>query len=116
MERIIVADEDAVLRRIPNKPSHIKSDGTLSSANFIGPDTSVNIERLTTIADTMHGYESCGLVRPFTHTIREHGEDVIHDPTADNFAHAIIPGKRTISVARKLALQSEIILLPNLTS
>ncbi len=116
MEKVFVADEDAVLRRFPNRPSHIKSDGTLSSANFIGPDTSVNLERLTTIAETMYGYESFGLVRLLTRHVRDLGEDVVHDPTEENFAHAVIPGKRTISIARKLALQSEILLLPNLTS
>jgi len=66
MEKIFVGADDTVLRRIPNRPSHIKSNGTLSSANFIGPDTSVNIERLTTIEETLAGHAKFGLVRLLT--------------------------------------------------
>jgi hypothetical protein len=112
MEKIIVRDEDTVLRRIPNKPSHIKMDGTLSSANFIGPDTSVNIERLTTIEQTLAGYEKFGLVRLITENIRKFGEDVLHDPIEGNYAHAIIPGKRSVSIARKLAQIAGIVVMP----
>jgi hypothetical protein len=114
MKKILVRDDDSVLRRIPNKPSHIKNDGTISSANFIGPDTSVNIERLTTIEKTMASYEKFGLVRLLTAHIRELGEDVIHDPVEGNYAHAIIPGKRSIGVARKLATLANIVIMPTL--
>lgn len=114
MEKIIVKDEDTVLRRIPNKPSHIKNDGTLSSANFIGPDTSVNIERLTTIEQTLASYENFGLAQLITGNIRKLGEDVLHDPIEGNDAHAIIPGKRSTSVARKLAQSASIVVMPSL--
>ena len=114
MEKIVVRDEDTVLRRIPNKPSHVKSDGSLSSANFIGPDTSVNIERLTTIEETMAGFEKFGVARLLTRQIRGIGEDVMHDPIEGNDAHAIIPGKRTISIARSPAGLSTMIIPPAL--
>ncbi len=113
MEKIIVRNEDTVFRRIPNKPSHIKNDGTLSSANFIGPNTSVNIERLTTIEQTLAGYENFGLVRIMTGNIRELGEEVLHDPIEGNYSHAIIPGQRSASVARKLAQIASIVITPS---
>jgi len=114
MEKIIVKDDDTVLRRIPNKSSHINKDGTLSSANFIGPDTSVNIERLTTIEETLAGYESFGLVRLSTGSIRALGADVVHDPLDNNYSHAIIPGKRSAHVARKFATTATIVIMPEL--
>jgi hypothetical protein len=116
MEKIIVKDDDAVLRRIPNKPSHFKKDGTLSSANFVGPNTSVNIERLTTIEETLVGYKNFGLVRLLTGFIRELGADVVHDPIENNYSHAIIPGKRSAHVARKLANMATMVIVPNLDS
>jgi hypothetical protein len=114
MEKIILTDNDTVLRRIPNKSSHIKKDGALLSANFIGPNTSVNIERLTTIEETLVGYENFGLVRVLTGSIRELGADVVHDPIENNYSHAVIPGKRSVSVARKLANIATMIIKPNL--
>src|SRR5574341_417986 len=114
MEKIIVANEDTVFRRTPNRPSHMKNDGTISSANFIGPNTSVNIERLTTVEQTFAGYENFGLVRLITGNIRKLGEDVLHDPIERNYAHAIIPGKRSASVARKLAQIANIVIIPSL--
>jgi hypothetical protein len=116
MEKIFVNDDDTVLRRIPNKPSHVKNDGTLSSANFIGPNTSINIERLTTFEKTLSGYENFGLARLTTGQIRELGEDVIHQPVEGNSDHAIIPGKRSIRTARKLARMANIVVMPKMGS
>jgi len=53
----------------------------------MGLNTSVNIERLTKIELTMTGYEGFGLVRLLTRSIRQLGEDVVHDPIESNYAH-----------------------------
>jgi hypothetical protein len=45
MGKIVLEDDDAVLRRIPNKPSYIKDKGKISSGNFTGANRSVYIER-----------------------------------------------------------------------
>jgi hypothetical protein len=91
MEKIDLEDDDAVLRRIPNKPSYIKENGKISSGNFTGANRSVYIERLTTIEAVMANHEDFGLARLTVKQITDCGCEVVHDPKPGDYAHAIIP-------------------------
>ncbi len=115
MEKIDLEDDDAVLRRIPNKPSYIKDNGEISSGNFTGANRSVYIERLTTIEAVMANHEDYGLARLTVKQIRDCGCEIVHDPKPGDYAHAIIP-KTTPSSARKLALAAEIIRIPKMNT
>ncbi len=111
MEKIILNDDDIVLRRIPNKPSYVKDNDKISSGNFTGPNRSVYIERLTTIEAVMTNHENYGLARLTVKQIRDCGCEIIHDPKPGDYAHAIIP-KTTPSSARQLASIAELIRMP----
>ncbi len=109
----IITAKDTLIRKIPRVPSHIKisiENGKevkrITSANFKtkkGEDgLSVQIEKLVESTDTV--------VNQTTHTAAfflakvpmDLGKECKHDPTATEYAHALIVGD-TRSIAKKIA-------------
>jgi len=113
MEKLTLADDDTVLRRIPNQPSYVKDNDKISSGNFTGSNRSVYIERLTTFETVMTNHENYGLARLTVKQIRDCGCEVIHEPKPDDYARAIIP-KTTPRSARQLAQIAELIHKPKM--
>jgi hypothetical protein len=103
-----IKDEDELYRRI--HPHQIKH-GKISSAAFKQktPDLSVSIARLTTPEKVLHGYPRHGLGSLVAVVFRKENLEVYHAPVACNYAHAIVYGKITDSMARRIADSSMLI-------
>lgn len=91
-------------------PNFIKDDGRPASSAFSlkrGEDgLSVDLERLTRYARSIQNrnrYRLFVLKAGFT---TELGLENIHDPQEDNYAHSLIKGQITRSIARKLAAEA----------
>ncbi|MHA1253661.1 MAG: hypothetical protein ACTSRP_27085 [Candidatus Helarchaeota archaeon] len=105
-----IKDNDYLYRRI--HPKNWK--GRLSSAAFKSgnPPLSVDLARLTNPEEILSKYPEYGLAKISVRFIRELGLSVKHDPIEGNFAHSLIIGKITNSIARKIARTAEIISEP----
>lgn len=108
---ISIQDEDILHRRIHETFS--KSDGSISSQAFKDPEMSVDVAKLTTTEATLKDHSSCGLVALETKGARDLNQEVIHEPLTINGAHALVKGKKTKAIARKLAkLSSWVVNIP----
>jgi len=104
-----IEDEDELYRRI--HPDWIKSCGKISSAAFKQktPDLSVNIARLTTPEKTLYGYPRHGLGSLPAGTFRIEKLEIYHVPVSCNYAHAIVYGKITDAMAKRVADSAKLI-------
>jgi hypothetical protein len=106
---VIISDEDRLLRRIQfTNPDFIKPDGTPASSSFSlkrnEDGLSVDLEKLTSheiAIKSREKYRLFVLDASFTSSLGLLNE---HNPKPDNYAHALIKGNITRSIARKLAM------------
>jgi hypothetical protein len=98
-----VEDSEPLLRRI--QPLHYREGQPPSSAAFKNPELSVDREHMLAAAkDACANYPGNGLARiPTAKIPRDLGLEVAKDPLTNNLAHALVRGKKTDSVAKKLA-------------
>ena len=103
-----IQDDDELYRRI--HPDQIKH-GKISSAAFKQktPDLSVSISRLTTPEKVLHGYPRHGLASLVAAIFRKENLEVYHAPAPCNYAHAIVYGKITESMAKRIADSAKLI-------
>lgn len=104
-----IRDDDRALRRVHPKWVVRESDGTvrLSSAAFRDDEMSINLKSLMSKAgrppeDTLTGYPDFGLAEIVVADIRSLKLGVVAAPTQEEPAHAIVTGRKTQSVCRKL--------------
>lgn len=107
--RVQIIDDDRLLRRILDKPPEflIKPDGTPSSSNFTlrkgEAGLSVDIEGLTTHEKAIQDPKKFRLYFLKPPETRSLGLVNVHDPIEGNYAHTLIKGDISKSIARKLA-------------
>lgn len=103
-----IKDEDELYRRI--HPDQIKC-GKISSAAFKQktPDLSLSIARLTTPGKVLQGYPRHGLGGLIAGIFRKEKLEVFHAPVPCNYAHAIVYGKITDSMAKRIANAAKLI-------
>jgi len=85
------------------------------SAAFRDERMSVEILSLTTIEDSYKRGKKQGknaVVSIKAQLVLEKGLEVCHDPIEDNYAHALVLGKKTKSISRFLAENSEVEIYP----
>ncbi|MCF8257914.1 MAG: hypothetical protein K9J06_10180 [Flavobacteriales bacterium] len=116
--QVQIPDDDRLLRRVQFlHPDHIKEDGTPSSLAFSlrkGENgLSVDIERLTTYAQSIQDRKRFRLYALNVRTVRTIGLDCQRDPLEENPAHALILSPISRGNARKLAQASERIAYPD---
>ena len=116
-ERVAINDEDRLLRRVIfTDPRYVKPDGSVSSFAFTlrkdEDGLSVDIERLTTYEKAIQDRTKYRLYALVAEVPRNLGLECIHDPVAGNHAHALITGKLTKSISRKLARAVEKVAYP----
>lgn len=91
-----VKDEDRLLRRAPLDPSYIRDDMTVTSFAFklrkSEEGLSVDIERLTTYADSIVSARKYRLFAVSVYDVRDISLDCVHKPIDGNYAHAEIVG------------------------
>ena len=106
-----IKDEDELYRRI--HPTHV-INGKISSAAFKQrePDLSVDIARLTTPERALLNYPNHGLVSLVTVFFRNLNLEVYHAPIPCNYAHAIVYGKITPSIAKMIAMAAKLVRRP----
>jgi hypothetical protein len=99
-----VADDEILHRRV--HPTFVKPDGSVSSQAFRDSGMSVDRAKYSTVEETLRGYEDCGLAALLTSFAREVGQEVADDRAPLNLAHALVMGKKTKSIAKRLAQAS----------
>lgn len=115
MEIVTIGNDDFLLRRYPiGHPSYVRDDGSVSSYayNPSPRDTdglSVNLEKLTTLKDTVQDSKAFGLLRIQAEKVRAAELDCVHHPVEGNYAHSLITGKITKGKRNRLINNSEII-------
>ncbi|NLN25162.1 MAG: hypothetical protein GX163_05845 [Bacteroidetes bacterium] len=107
VQKEIINSTDRLLRRIPQNPDFIKEDGVLASTCFTKKKgengVSVDLERLTTHAVSIKDKERYFLYYIEASVSEEQGLENVHDPLPDNYAHSLITGNITRSIAKRLA-------------
>jgi hypothetical protein len=108
MEIQVIKDDDYLWRRIdPKQRCKTKPPPAVgirpSRENFKDFNMSVNVERLTTVEDTLQGHESYGIAKWSASHLRQMGFEVCHRPLHDNLAHAEVIGEKTRSTQLQLA-------------
>ena len=105
---IEILDNDNLLRRVLFlNPNFIKPDGSIASSCFQlkknEEGLSVDIERLTKYEKSIqdiHKFRLYSLKAEFIHSLNL---KTVHNPLESNYAHALIKGKITRAISRKLA-------------
>lgn len=100
MEVVEVNDEDELLRRLPNQPSFIGEDNTITSAVFklskadkSGDQAlSINIRKLVTELAEIYDPNNHKLVMIRAQVPRACACDCIHTPLAGQYSHGSIIG------------------------
>jgi len=113
LEKIDLLPNDSLLRRVQFlDPLFIKEDGTPASSSFtlkklkdgrFEDGLSVEVERLTTFQTAIQDVNRFRLFALTVAYVQSLELACEHDPLPDNFAHALIKGNISRSVARKLA-------------
>ena len=103
-----ITDEDKLLRRVDFlNPNFIKPNGVPASSSFSTKRNeqglSVDVERLTTYKKSIQNIKRFRLYALNASYTTSLGLKNIHDPLEDNYAHALIVGNITRSIARDLA-------------
>lgn len=99
-----VTGDEILHRRV--HPTFVRPDGSISSQAFRDSEMSVDRAKYSTVEVTLRGYENFGLTALVTSFAREVGQEVVDDRTMLNLAHALVKGKKTKPIARKLARAS----------
>lgn len=100
-----VAGAEPLHRRI--HPTFVSSSGRVSSQAFTDPELSVDRALYREPSETLQNCEWFGLVAFLAQVARDIGQEVRADKQLLNQAHALVVGKKTKSVARRLARSSE---------
>jgi hypothetical protein len=104
-----INDTDELLRRVIfADPRYIREDQTVSSFAFTPRKAdknglSVDVARLTTYEKSILDKSKFRLYAIRADQVRQIGLNCKHDPLEDNYAHALIVGKITHSLAKRLA-------------
>lgn len=111
-----IADEDELYRRLA--PHHIKDGGRVSLSAFKrgkapDPEVSVNLARLTTVAEMLAPRPEHGVGMLPARLPRSMGLTVRHDPAPDNDAHTVIEGQTSRQQPRELAEGTIIVQIPS---
>ncbi len=101
----VVEDTEPLHRRI--HPTFVHSSGRISSQAFTDPEMSVDRGDYREVSETLRDCKGFGLVRFLAETARNLNQEVRADPQLLNEAHALVVGKKTKSIARKLARSSK---------
>lgn len=101
---VVIDNTETLHRRI--HPTFIKPDGSLSSQAFTDPEMSVDRAEYRPLNETMDGCWGHGCAAVSTELACALDQDVVADPLLLNPAHALVKGKKTKSIARKLARKS----------
>jgi hypothetical protein len=100
-----ILDEDLLYRRV--HPTHVKDDGSVSTAAFKDPNLSVDLAALTTAEISLRRAKSgqYGLAKLVVRKVRAVTIplEVIHWPEIQNYSHSLVKGKKTQSAANQLA-------------
>lgn len=99
-----IHDEEKLHRRV--HPHFIKSDGSLSSGAFKDPEMSVDRAAYRPLNGTLEGCPEHGCASLETAFARSLEQEVLAVPELLNPAHAHVSGRKTQSIARKLARNS----------
>lgn len=99
-----ISDEEKLHRRV--HPNFIKSDGSVSSGAFKDPEMSVDRAAYRPLEETLDGCPEHSCVSLETVFARSLEQEVLAVPELLNPAHAHVSGKKTQSIARKLAKNS----------
>lgn len=99
-----ISDDEKLHRRI--HPTFIKPDGSLSSQAFTDPEMSVDRAEFRSLDETLDGCPNHGCAAVETGFARGLDQEVVADPMLLNPAHALVNGKKTKSIARRLAKNS----------
>jgi hypothetical protein len=106
-----ISDRDYLLRRI--QPIEIKPDGRIARTAFKDVDLSVNLERLTTIHNTMSSvsmrsnFNQWGLIRLQAGIPRKQQLYVYRQPSKSNKSHSVIYGDKPEEIQDALVEASE---------
>jgi len=103
-----IHDADLLLRRVQYlNPNFIKDDGSSASSSFSLKSgehgLSVDVERLTTHSHAIQDRSRFRLYALIARQARSLGLEPVHDPIKANYAHCLIQGNISRSVARNLA-------------
>lgn len=93
-----IADTENLNRRI--HPTFVKPDGSVSSQAFTDLKMSVDRAKYRTIKESLLNYNGYGLAGFLTLIAINAGQEVYAEPELLNYAHAIVSGKKTKSIAR----------------
>ena len=109
-----IENSELLYRRI--NPDQVKLDGGISSSAFQNdhfppissgafndPELSVDRAKLREPRETISNFKDRGVASIVAGFARELDQQVLADPLPDNKAHALVKGKKTKSIARKLA-------------
>lgn len=112
-----INDNDRLLRRVIfTDPNYVKPDGSISSFAFTlrrdENGLSVDIERLTSYERAIQDRTKYRLYALKAEIPRNLGLECIHDPVEGNDAHALIKGKITKSISKRLARAVEKVRYP----
>lgn len=106
----VIDDNDDLYRRI-SPAQYYEKEGRPASAAFRDFELSVDWSKYTTPERTLRGYPSHHLASFKAIVPRQLNQEVKHDPVPDNYAHSLVIGKKTLSIARKLARSCKFIIL-----
>lgn len=117
----VVGDDDNLLRRVIfTNPNYIRPDQSVTSFAFtprkingLPENLSVDIERLTTYEASIIDRFNYRLYAIAALQVRQIGLNCEHDPLPDNYAHALIIGDVSKSIARQLAVSARRIHYPD---
>ena len=99
-----IVDTENLNRRI--HPTFVKPDGSVSSQAFTDLKMSVDRAKYRTIKESLLNYNGYGLAGFLTLIAINAGQEVYAEPKLLNYAHAIVSGKKTKSIARIFAKAS----------
>ncbi|MDA3791326.1 MAG: hypothetical protein PF503_22865 [Desulfobacula sp.] len=99
-----IADEECLHRRV--NPTFVKDSGEVSSQAFTDTNMSVDRGHYLDVEQSLLNNDGYGLVGFYAEVARALNQLVEADPIAENMAHALVKGKKTKSIKRKLAKQS----------
>ena len=96
-----VRDQEILHRRV--HPTFFRPDGSISSQAFRDDEMSVDRAAFRRVEETLAGYGGYGIAALGTTTARNLGQRVLADPLPLNPAHALVRGRKTKSISRRLA-------------
>ncbi len=96
-----VGNDEPLHRRI--HPTFVQPDGRISSQAFKDPEMSVDRAQYTSIEQTVLGHETYGVAEFLTEEARKLEQEVVSAKELLNPAHALVKGKKSKKIARRLA-------------